>query len=74
MTVEYFPEHDMLTITLARTPYEDAGATEVQPGIVLHFDREGRLAEIEIEEASRRVDLNELRRRYSFEEIVPAEA
>lgn len=73
MTVAYWPNHDMLSITLARIPYEGTGglgeSKEVHDGIVLHFGEDGRLAEIEISDASQQVDLDEIRRRYSFEEL-----
>lgn len=41
----------------------------MREGIVLMFDDAGRLAEMEIEQASERIDLQEMRRRpLSFEE------
>ncbi len=68
MKAEYWPDHDMLNITLAKTPYQAAEGEEVREGIVLLFDEKGRLAEIEIDHASGRVDLREMRRQLSFEE------
>lgn len=70
MKIEYFPESDMLSITLVRTPYESAGGVDTDdPDIVLHYDSERRLAEIEVSHASDRTDLDEIRRRIGFEVV-----
>ncbi len=70
MKVEYFPETDTLSIVLARTPYESGGAEDAgDPDVLLHLDRDGRVAEVAIEHASKRVDLTEVRRMISFEEV-----
>ena len=69
MKAEYWPDHDLLNVTFAQTPYQQAEGEEVREGIVLMFDDAGRLAEMEIEQASERIDLQEMRRRpLSFEE------
>lgn len=54
LKAEYFPETDMLTILLPGGEYE-AGHQAGDPDVVLHHDIEGRLVEIEIENASKRV-------------------
>ena len=58
MKLHYYPETDSLYIELAETP----GATteEVRPGVVLDFDAEGRLVGIDIEDASRVINLRRL--------------
>ena len=69
MKVQYFPETDMLSIVLARAPYESAGAGDTgDPDVVLHYDTANCIAEIEIEHASRRVDVHLLRKGVSYEE------
>lgn len=75
MKVQYFPETDMLSIVLAHTPYESAGAEDTNdPDVVLHYDAAHCITEIEIEHASRRVDLDLLRRGVSYEEHVNPKA
>lgn len=70
MKIEYHPDDDMLVIVLARTPYEPGGAEDTNdPDVVLHYDRDNRLAEIEIAHASQRADVEEIRRQIGFEEI-----
>lgn len=65
----------MLSITLARTPYEvGTGEDTNDADVTLLCDTEGRLAEIEVASASRRVDLDEMRRMVSFEEVRDAAA
>jgi len=58
MKLHYYPETDSLYIELAEAP----GATteEVRPGVVLDFDAEGRLVGIDIEDASRSINLRRL--------------
>ena len=69
MKVQYFPEMDMLTLVLARMPYESAGAEDTSdPDVVLHYDVQNRIAEIEIEHASDRVDVAFLRSGLAYEE------
>ena len=75
MKIKYFPESDMLTIQLARTPYTSGGAEDTSDSdVVLHFDGDERLAEIEVSNASARVDLGEVRRMLAFEEVRPTTA
>ena len=58
MKLHDYPETDSLYTELAEAP----GATteEVRPGIVLDFDAEGRLVGIDIEDASRVMNLRKL--------------
>jgi len=58
MVFEYYPGEDMLYIWL--TEEISVESEEVSPGIVLDFDQDNRLVGIEIEDASRRVDLSKL--------------
>ncbi len=58
MKVQYYPETDTLYINLAERPGADA--QEVAPGVVLDFDAEGRLVGIEIDHASKTVNLSHL--------------
>lgn len=70
MQIEYYPDVDMLSITLIRTPYQSAGGEETRdPDVILHYDVQRRLAEIEISHASTRTDLEDMRRRIGFEEV-----
>lgn len=58
MIFQYYPDTDMLYIKLvARVSTE---SEEVAPGIVLDFDERNQVIGIEIEEASRLVDLSRL--------------
>lgn len=58
MRVHYYPETDSLYIDLASRP--SAEAREVAPGVVLDFDADGGLVGIDIDHASRIVDLQSL--------------
>ncbi len=70
MRIEYYPDTDTLNITLVRTPYEvETGVDTEDPDITLLYDKQNRLSEIEIEHASRRVDIELMQRQYSFEVI-----
>jgi uncharacterized protein YuzE len=58
MRLHYYPDTDSLYIELA-----DGAATEseeVRPGVVLDFDAEGRLVGIDVDHASRMVNLRRL--------------
>jgi len=58
MKISYDPETDSLYIDLlARTSTE---SEEVSPGFVIDYDSEGCVVGIEIDHASRRLDLHEL--------------
>ncbi len=58
MVFEYFAESDMLVIKLA-----DGASTEseeIAPGVVLDFDSNNRVLGVEIENASKAIDLSRL--------------
>ena len=58
MKYRYHPETDMLHIELAdRISVE---SEEIAPNIVLDFDEAGRVVGIEIEDASRQLDLTDV--------------
>ena len=56
MRLNYFPETDSLYIELAGRPGADA--EEVRPGIVLDLDERGAVVGIDIERASKLLDLS----------------
>jgi uncharacterized protein YuzE len=56
MKIAYFRETDMLSIELRDLPSVES--EEVAPGLVLDFDSQGAVVGIEIEHASKRVDIN----------------
>lgn len=58
MIFQYFPETDMLYIKL--TDLASAESEEVAPGVVLDFDANNRVVGVEIEDASKFIDLSRL--------------
>lgn len=58
MVFEYHPDTDMLIIRL--TEGTSSESAEIAPGVVLDFDEESRVIAIEIEDASRTVNLTAL--------------
>ena len=58
MKFDYFPETDSLYIDLSERPSVES--EEVAPGVVLDFDDEGKVVGIDIEDASKIVDLSRL--------------
>ena len=58
MKFHYYPETDSLYIDLAERPSADS--QEVAPGVVLDFDADGGLVGIDIDHASRVVNLSRL--------------
>ena len=58
MKFHYYPETDSLYIDLSEKVGVDT--REVAPGVVLDFDAEGRLVGIDIDRASRIVNLSRL--------------
>ncbi len=58
MRFKYYPETDSLYMDLAERPGADS--LEVAPGVVLDFDADGALVGIDIDHASRIVDLSRL--------------
>ena len=66
MKLNYYPDTDSLYIDLSSEP--STRSHEVSEGIVLDYDAEGRLAGIDIDNASHKIDLKEVTMRK-----VPAE-
>ena len=58
MKFHYYPETDSLYIDLSER--ESADSREVAPGVVLDFDAEGNLVGIDIDRASKIVNLSRL--------------
>ena len=58
MKLNYFPETDSLYIDLSEKPSVES--QEVSAGVVLDYDAEGNLAGIDIDYASKKLDLREL--------------
>lgn len=58
MKVNYYPDTDSLYIDLSERP--SAESREISEGIVLDYDAEGNLVGIDIDNASRKVDLKNL--------------
>ena len=58
MVFQYYSDSDMLYIKL--TNRASTESEEVSPGIVLDFDEQNRIVGIEIEDASKFIDLSRL--------------
>ena len=58
MRIAYYPETDSMYIDLS--PKESIESKEVSPGVVLDYDSEGNLTGIDIDNASKKLDLQEL--------------
>lgn len=58
MKFHYYPETDALYISLTDIPSVDS--QEVATGIVLDFDDQGNLVGLDIEQASKAVDISRL--------------
>lgn len=58
MKLNYYPETDSLYIDLSGRPSVES--REISVGVVLDYDAQGNLAGIDIDHASRKVDLNKL--------------
>jgi len=58
MKLRYYPETDSLYIDLSAKP--SAESREISEGVVLDYDAEGSLAGIDIDNASRKMDLQEI--------------
>ncbi len=58
MLFQYFPESDMLYIKLVDKVSTEA--EEIAPGVVLDFDENNRLVGVEVEDASKIIDLSRL--------------
>lgn len=58
MKLNYFPETDSLYIDLSNEPSVDT--REISEGVQLDYDAKGNLVGIDIDNASRKVELKEL--------------
>jgi len=58
MKLNYYPETDSLYIDLSEKPSVES--REISAGVVLDYDVEGHLVGIDIDNASRKVDLKKL--------------
>lgn len=58
MKLNYHPETDSLYIDLSEKP--SAESQEISEGVVLDYDAQGNLVGIDIDNASRKVDLQSL--------------
>ncbi len=58
MKLSYFPDTDSLYIDLSEEPSVES--REISEGVVLDYDAAGQLVGIDIDEASKRVDLDKL--------------
>lgn len=68
--IVYDAQTDMLAFVLASPPYHASG-TEMEPdlGMVVHTTGSGQITEIEVEHASKRLDLDFLRTSPAFETV-----
>ena len=58
MKITYYPETDSMYMDLS--PKDSVDSKEVSPGVVLDYDSEGNLTGIDIDNASRKLDVQEL--------------
>lgn len=58
MMITYYPETDSLYIELSGRPSTDS--QEIRPGIVLDLDADGNLVGLDIDHASKSVELSRL--------------
>ena len=58
MKLDYFPDTDSLYIDLSSRPSVES--REVSEGVVLDYDADGTLVGIDIDHASRKLDLREI--------------
>lgn len=58
MNLKYYPETDSLYIDLSSRP--SAESVEVSVGVVLDYDSDGSLVGIDIDNASKKLDLQEI--------------
>ena len=58
MKLDYYPDTDSLYIDLSERPSIES--REISEGVVLDYDAEGNLVGIDIDNASRKVDLKKL--------------
>ena len=58
MKLNYYPDTDSLYIDLSEKT--SVGSREISDGVILDYDADGTLVGIDIDNASRKVQLNEL--------------
>ncbi|MCD4715249.1 MAG: DUF2283 domain-containing protein [Desulfobacterales bacterium] len=58
MRLNYYPETDSLYIDLSSKPSKES--VEISEGIVLDYDNDGHITGIDIDNASHKIDLNEI--------------
>ena len=58
MKISYYPDTDSLYIELFEEPSTES--QEIKEGVVLDYDAQGRLVGIDIDNASRKVELEKL--------------
>ncbi|MCA1816929.1 MAG: DUF2283 domain-containing protein [Acidobacteria bacterium] len=58
MRINYYPDTDSLYIDLSSKPSVDS--REVSDGVVLDYDESGHLVGIDIDEASKKLEMREL--------------
>ena len=58
MKLNYYPDTDSLYIDLSSQTSTDS--KEISPGVVLDYDREGNLVGIDIDNATKKLDFNDL--------------
>jgi len=58
MKISYYPDTDSLYIDLSEQP--SAESREISVGVVLDYDSQGRLVGIDIDNASKKVELKKL--------------
>jgi uncharacterized protein YuzE len=58
MKLNYYPDTDSLYIDLTSKPSVES--REISEGVVLDYDAEGNLVGIDIDNASRKIDLREI--------------
>lgn len=58
MKLNYYPDTDSLYIDLSEKPSVES--REISEGVVLDYDAEGKLVGIDIDNASKKVELKEL--------------
>lgn len=58
MKLKYYPDTDSLYIDLSSKPSVDS--REISEGVVLDYDADGNLTGIDIDNASRKIDLKEV--------------
>lgn len=58
MKLNYYPETDSLYIDLSSKPSKES--VEVSEGIVLDYDDDGHITGIDIDNASHKIDLDEI--------------